>query len=101
MHAAACSLVGLVRASLLYSMIDIKEIPEGSIPSFGLMGFTKFMRYALILISIHIITLFAIESFNFFQPFMLIIKIVSSIALSTLLIGITEAFNPGTKRHDN
>jgi rod shape-determining protein MreD len=100
-HAATCALIGLVRTPLLHNWVEIKEIPENSIPSYRLMGFSKFVRYALIITVIHHTTLFVVESFSFFQPLFLIVKILSSILFTTLLICIIEAFNPEAGRNGN
>jgi rod shape-determining protein MreD len=98
MHAAACSLLGLIRTPLLERMVDMKEIPEGSIPSYNLFGFGKFLRYVFIIIFVHHISLFLTESFTFFQPLLLIIRIATSIFLTTLIVCIIEAFNFEKKR---
>jgi rod shape-determining protein MreD len=93
MHAAACSLAGFIRRPLLERFADMKDLPDGSIPSWRLFGYGKFIRYALMLTALHHITLFVIESFTFFQPLMMIVRMMSAILLSLLLILITEAFN--------
>ena len=97
-HAAACSLIGFIRNPLLVQFVDVKELPDRSIPSFRLFGFGKFMRYTLILVTLHHIILFSIESFSFFQPGIMFIRMISSILLSSTLIFIFEAFNLGNKR---
>lgn len=93
MHAAACSFVGFIRTPLLERFVDMKELPEGSVPSYQLFGFGKFMRYAFVLVTLHHVTLFLIESFSFFQPVLMITRMFSSILLTSLLMFIIEAFN--------
>jgi rod shape-determining protein MreD len=93
MHAAACSFAGFIRRPLLERFVDIKDLPEGSIPSYKLFGFGKFIRYVFILTVLHHVALFVVESFTFFQPLMMIVRMTSAIFLSSLLILITEAFN--------
>ena len=95
MHAAACSFIGLIRTPLLERFVDMRDLQEGSVPSYNAFGYIKFMRYALIIVAIHHVTLFAIEAFSFFQPGMMIARMLSSILLSTLLMFVIEAFNPG------
>ncbi len=95
MHAAACSFIGFIRMPLLERFVDMKELPDGSVPSYKLFGFGKFMRYAFILVALHHIVLFSIESFSFFQPLLMIIRMFSSILLTSLLMLIIEAFNLG------
>ena len=93
MHAAACTLVGFVRTPLLERFVDVREIQEGSIPSYRLFGLGRFLRYTILLVSIHHIALFVIESFTFFQPLLMITRMLSSILFTILLIFILEAFN--------
>ena len=94
-HAAACALAGFIRDPLLRQFVDTKELPDGSAPSFRLLGFSPFSRYALILIAIHHIVLFAIDSFGFYQPLSLITHVFFSILLTSLLLFIIESFNSG------
>ena len=98
LHAAACTLTGFIRNPLLHQFVDIKELPDRSIPSYRLFGFGKYIRYTLILVTVHHIILFLIESFSFYQPWLVFIRMISSILLSSLLIFIFEAFNLGNKR---
>jgi len=97
-HAAACSLIGFIRNPLLVQFVDIKELPDRSIPSSHLFGFSRFIRYTLIIVTLHHILLFSIESFSFHQPSIVFIRMISSIFLSSILIFIIEAFNLGNKR---
>ena len=92
-HAAACTLTGFVREPLLERFVDMKDLPEGSTPSFHQFGFVKFLRYTLILVSLHHLVLFSIDSFSFKQPFLLIVRLCSSIILTSLLIVVIESFN--------
>ena len=92
-HAAACSFIGLTRMPLLERLVDFKEMPEGVVPSYKTFGFFKFVRYSIILIAIHHIILFVIESFSFFQPWLLISRMMSSVFFTSLLCFIIEAFN--------
>jgi len=98
-HAAACALIGFIRDPLLAQFVDTKELPDGSAPSFRLLGFIPFARYALILIAIHHIVLYAIDSFGFYQPLSLLVRVLSSILLTSLLLFIIESFNSGRVKH--
>jgi rod shape-determining protein MreD len=95
MHAAACTFAGFIRRPLLERFVDIRDFPEGSVPSYRLFGYGKFIRYAFILTVLHHITLFVIESFTFFQPLMMFVRMTSTILFSLLLILVIEAFNLG------
>ena len=98
MHAAACSFIGFIRLPLLERFVDMREMPEGSIPSYNSFGLAKFMRYAVIIVAFHHVALFVIEAFSFFQPLMMITRIFLSIIFTTLLMFIIEAFNLGKKK---
>lgn len=92
MHAAASTLAGLARMPLILQKLDMKEVIEGSVPSYNLFGFGNFLRYTLFLVSVHHIALFSIEAFSFFNV-MMIVRIFAGIVVSTMLILIIEAFN--------
>jgi len=98
-HAAACSLIGFIRNPLLERFVDMRELPEGSVPSYQLLGFGIFFRYALILVSLHHIVLFSIDAFGFSQPMWLLIRLSSSMILSLLLIFIIESFSLRVVKH--
>ena len=98
MHAAATTLMGFVRLPLLQGFVDMKEIPEKSIPSYRLLGVGKFVLYAFILVIVHHLALFIVESFTFFQPLFMLVRMGLSIVLTTLLMCIFEAFNFGGKK---
>ena len=93
MHAAACTFIGFIRMPLLERFVDMREMPEGSVPSYKSFGYAKFIRYTFILVAVHHILLFVIEAFSFFQPQMLFVRMLSSIVFTSLLIFIIEAFN--------
>ncbi|MDR2233718.1 MAG: rod shape-determining protein MreD [Tannerella sp.] len=92
MHAAACSLAGMIRNPLM-NTFAVKEFSEGDMPSFQTMGVGGFSRYAAVLAAIHHITLFCIESITLFHPLLLIKRILACLFLTMLTILIVEAFN--------
>ena len=93
MHAAACSFIGFIRNPLLSQFVDVKELPDGSVPSYRLFGFNRFSRYTLILVTLHHVILFFIDYFGFHQPALMITRLLTSILLTVLLIFIIESFN--------
>ena len=92
MHAAACTLAGLLRQPLINFYVG-KDLVEGLFPSYTTFGYGGFIRYMLTFVMIHHIALFLIESLSFFDPLFLLIRIVVSILMTSLLICIVEAFN--------
>jgi len=53
----------------------------------------------LIIVSIHHVILFTIDAFGFHQPVLLIIRLISCILFTSLLIFIIESFYPGKIKH--
>mgnify|MGYP001540170843 FL=1 len=70
-----------------------KDLPEGIYPSYKTFGFGGFFRYVLSFVLIQHTTLFAIESLTLFDPLFLVVRILSSVVMTTLLICTVEAFN--------
>jgi len=94
-HAAATTFMGFARTPVINLLTDVRELPKGGIPSYNLSGTFTFMRYVLILASVHHIFLFVTESFGFYQPWLLFSRLITSLLLSLVLIFIIEAFNIG------
>ena len=94
MHAAACTLTGLVRNPLLTALTE-RGIHESATPSYTPPSIGAFMKYTLGMTLIHHLTLFLIESVSLFDPLFLFLRILSSVVLTTLCIFMVEAFNLG------
>ena len=92
MHAAACALAGMFRDPIMYSFSG-KELLEEVSPSYRTLGVRAFMKYVFLLVAIHHIALFSIESISFFDPVFLLLRIFACMILTTLLIFIVETFN--------
>ena len=92
MHAAACSLAGLFRNPLMYTFSG-KELVEAVIPSYQSLGVRAFMKYVLLLVILHHVALFLIESISLFDPLFLFIRIFANVILTVSFIYIVEAFN--------
>ncbi|MEG1543136.1 MAG: rod shape-determining protein MreD [Tannerellaceae bacterium] len=92
MHAAACTLVGFSRQSLINFLFG-KDLPDGIYPSYKTFGHGGFLRYVLAFVFLQHMTLFMIESLTFFDPLFLFIRILASTVMTTLIICTVEAFN--------
>lgn len=92
MHAASCAFLGLFRGMLIQLLIG-KELPDGVYPSYRTFGTAGFLRYVLVFVVVHHVVLFLIESLTLFDPLFLMIRIVTSVLTTTLLICIIEIFN--------
>ncbi len=98
MHAAACTLAGFARPAVIkFFMGD--DLPETIYPSFQTFGYGGFIRYTIVLVVLHHLTLFLLESLTLFDPLFLLIRIVASIATTTLLISIVESFNVESQKN--
>ena len=91
MHAAACTLAGMIRNPLIFTFSE-KELTENALPSYRTLGVGAFMKYVISLVALHHITLFFIESISFFDPVFLFFRIFASVILTVLFIFIVEAF---------
>lgn len=92
MHAAACTLIGFYREPLIRMFMG-KDLPDGLFPSYKTFGMGGFFRYVLTIVSLHHAVLFLIESLTLFDPLFLILRILSSVAMTALLVCTVEAFN--------
>ncbi len=94
LHAASCTLLGLARYPLL-KLFSNEDIPEDVSPAVRSFGVGPFFRLVCLFVLTHHITLFTIESFTFFDPLFLILRILTSSVLTILLIYVLESFNIG------
>lgn len=92
MHTAACTLAGFCREPLIQLLMG-KDLPEGAYPSYKAFGYGGFFRYTLFFVTIHHLVLFLIESMSLFDPLFLVLRILASIAMTTLLVCAVEIFN--------
>jgi len=99
MHAAACTLAGFCRGSLVRFFIS-KELYAGAYPSVVLFGFGGFLRFVVSFVTLHHAMLFLVDSFTLFDPLFLFARIFSSILVTVLLIFIVEAFNTEAIKHE-
>ena len=99
MHAAACSLVGMINNPLM-STFSEKDLTENDTPSYRSLGVAGFIKYVISLVLIHHIALFLIESISLFDPIFLIIRIFANVIFTVLFILIIEAFNMDQKRRE-
>jgi len=99
MHAAACSLIGMIRNPLIYTF-SVKELAEDATPSYHSLGVGAFIKYVVSLVVLHHVTLFLIESISLFDPVFLIFRIFANVILTMLFIFIIEAFDLERKRNE-
>jgi rod shape-determining protein MreD len=97
-HAAACTFAGFYRENLIQLFIG-KDLMGGVYPSINVFGLGGFLRYTLSFVALHHIILFLVEAFTLFDALFLVIRILSSMAITVLFIFIVEAFNMETVRN--
>lgn len=90
MHAAATTFVAFLRQPLLKGLS--KEEMETIEPREKSMGFFSFWKYTISVVVVHHTLLYVLEAFSFFDPLLLLVKILGSILLTLLLIFALERF---------
>lgn len=83
MNAAAATCLAFFRAPLI-RLITLRDMDEGFRPGVKALGFSSFFRYSLLTTSLFCTILLLIDTFSFFNPLVLIGKILTSV-LSTML----------------
>lgn len=89
-------LVMVITGFLRYYLLKLfapRDLFDDSTPSFSTFGKLLFLRYAGFIVFIHILFLYSIESFSLFTPWQLALRIVSSFALTVLLVFAFESIN--------
>ena len=89
LNALACTIVGFSRHYVLNAFAP-KDMVSSFAPSVETFGFYLFMRYAAVLVVIHHVVFFVIESFSFFDLLTLVLRIIGSSILTLLLTLGTE-----------
>jgi rod shape-determining protein MreD len=91
-----CMTVMVIMGFLRYYLLKLftpRDLFDDVIPSFSTFGRPLFMQYAGTVSLIQIILLYSIESFSLFNPLSLFLRIISSFALTILLIFAFESIN--------
>jgi rod shape-determining protein MreD len=100
MHAAACTLAGFARLYIMQFLMR-EDLPDNIIPSYRTFGYGHFMRFTLMFVVLHHVSLFVIESLTLFDPLFLAIRIVGSTVVTTILICVVESFSSKSHKHEN
>lgn len=95
-NAAATTLIGFLRSPIqnLFFMVD--DYDEQA-PSLSLLG-GAFVKYAILITIIHHVVLISIESFSYFNPEILLLRIGLSTLLTLVLIFAFEGFSLKKKK---
>lgn len=91
--AASTTLAAMLQPILLRAMAP-KDCIEDMVPSFHTMGYGNYIRFFIILIAVHHICFFLLESFSYFDLYHLALSCCSSIVLTTCIVwAIENLFN--------
>lgn len=99
MHMAACVLAAYARPRVL-RLVAFRSVSykDGELPGSRAYGSLWFARYAVLMVAIHHVALFLVEQFDSFYLWPTLLRIVLSIAASSLLIVLLENFVPARGR---
>lgn len=77
MNAAAATCLAFFRTSLM-RLVTLRDTDEGFRPGIKTLGFSSFLRYSLLSSLLFCTVLLVIDTFSFFNPLVLLLKIVTS-----------------------
>ena len=92
MHAAASTLMAFSRPFILKLLSPRDDYESGTLPRIYYYGIEWFLKYSLILILIHHLTLFYIEIFKLSEFFLTFLRVTLSTAFTLLLVIISQFF---------
>jgi hypothetical protein len=92
MHSVACVLMAFLRPTVLAAIAPHDGYDAGTYPRLVYYGFEWFLKYSVILVLVHHLTLFYIEVFRFSEFFGTFIKVIFSSLISVVLIIISQYF---------
>lgn len=90
-NAAATTFVALLRKPIIGVFVITDEYVDEE-PAISTVGMASFMKYAVVLIFIHIATLVSLEAFSYFNLKLMLLKILSSTIISSVIIFGFEGF---------
>ena len=83
MNAAIATCLAFVRGSIL-RLVTLRDMDGAFRPGIRTLGFSAFFRYALLTCGLYCTLLHLIDTFSFFNPVVLLVKILTS-TLATIL----------------
>lgn len=97
LHASAATFAGFLRPFVLRILKPREGYDINSSPGLFSMGFSWFASYCLILVFIHHVWFFFMESFKFSDTFFILLKIFSSLLLNVFLILLAQLLTAKAK----
>lgn len=92
MHASATVLMAFFRPTILRAFAPRDDYQPGTIPTMAYYGPSWFLRYALILVFIHHLSLFFIEVFSITHFFSTLWRVLASSVFTLILIFLSQLF---------
>lgn len=89
MNASAATLIAFVRGSVLRA-VTVRDDEDDFRPGMGSMGFWSFFKYILLCTLLFCTILLVIDVFSFFNPYVLLLKIVTDTAVTMVCILCVE-----------
>lgn len=86
MNALACTIVAMFRRPILRLYVPREEDLTRPEPSMYSLGTAAYLKYLLTMTLLYCTLIFLIEAFTFFNPLQLVLRIVTSTALSMALM---------------
>lgn len=86
MNALACTILGALRKPILHLYFPRDDEMPFPQPSFRSLGVSVYLKFIFSISLVYCALFFLIESFSFFNPLRLIIKIISSALLTFIII---------------
>jgi rod shape-determining protein MreD len=90
LHAIASTFIAFIRPTVLRIISSRQDYEPGMSPSLWDMGFVWFIKYALILVSIHHFVFFAVEAGRFAELHLVLYRTLLSVIFSLLLVIIAQ-----------
>lgn len=97
-NAAASVLLAFVCLPIQRLFFEREDF-ENFVPSLDNLGFA-FMKYAFIGVFIHHAILISLNSFSYFNPAIIVLRILSSTIFTTILIYAIEGFSVKRRKHE-
>lgn len=98
LNAAACVFMAFVRPWVIKGIMRRKDISENDEPSLNSMGTNRFVVYSLLLLVVHNLMLFMLETFSFRLIGVVILQTLLSVFSSLMLIFIILLLFKKTKK---
>ncbi len=90
LHTSTATLTAFVRPLVLRLLKPREGYELNQTPNLFTMGFNWFVSYTTILVTVHHVWLFTLETFHFSDTFFILLKIMASALLNVVLLLLTE-----------